>query len=417
MKAEIITIGDELLIGQTVDTNSAWIGAEMSRIGFEMRQITSISDKEQDILNTLGMVCGRADVVLITGGLGPTSDDITKNTLCRYFDTELVRNETVLGMIKEMLSRRGFTLNDNNIRQADVPGSCRVLLNNTGTAPGMWFEKGGTIFISMPGVPFEMRHIMTERVLPLLREKFKSQVVIHRNILTYGTFEAMLAETLEGFESGLPEAIRLAYLPSYGIIKLRLTAIGKNRDELETLVEAQVVKLREIIPELIISEVDEPMESIVFKMLSERGETLSLAESCTGGRIASLVTSIPGSSKIFLGSVVSYDNSIKTGVLGVDPSIIEQHGAVSRETVISMAEKVRLLFRTDWAIATSGIAGPDGGTPGKPVGTVWVSVSSASGTIAETYVYGQDRQVNISRFSVAALNLLRKQIIAARDNN
>jgi nicotinamide-nucleotide amidase len=412
MKAEIITIGDELLIGQTVNTNSAWIGTELNKIGFEIYRMTSISDNRDHILKTLAEVSGRSDVVLITGGLGPTSDDITKPTLCEFFETRLVFNQEVFTMIEKMLLRRNFPLNDNNRRQAEVPESCRVLLNSEGTAPGMWFERNNTIFISLPGVPFEMMHIMTEHVIPELKQKFTTQVIIHRNIMTYGASEARLAEILSNFEAGLPGEIKLAYLPAYGIIKLRLTGLGRESKSLSDAIEKQVRRLYSIIPEFIYGENEESLEKAVGRLLIERNATVSTAESCTGGKIAQLITGIPGSSEYYVGSVVAYSNSAKTKILNVPEETLLKFGAVSKETVEIMAKGVRELLKTDFAVATSGIAGPTGGTEEKPVGTIWIAVSSDKETVSEKRVYGNDRTINITRFSIAALNLLRKQIIS-----
>jgi nicotinamide-nucleotide amidase len=411
MKAEIITIGDELLIGQTVDTNSAFMGAELSALGFTIVQITSISDKREMILSTLKEKAGKADVVLITGGLGPTSDDITKQTLCEFFETRLIINAEVLKGIEKMMARRNYPLNENNRKQAEVPETCRVLSNAAGTAPGMWFEKNGTIFISMPGVPYEMKYIMTEHVIPELKKRFTSQHIIHRNIMTYGTFEAKLAETLTDFEAGLPDNIKLAYLPSAGVIKLRLTGTGSNRDDLSKAIEKQVSKLYKTIPYLIYGENEESLEMVVGRLLVQKGQSICTAESCTGGEISHLITSVPGSSRYFKGSVIAYANSVKTKLLGVPEEIIDKYGAVSKETVEIMASRTRDLFDTDFAVATSGIAGPEGGTTEKPVGTIWISVSSRQKNIVEKFTYGNDRVINIRRFSYAALNLLRKQII------
>jgi nicotinamide-nucleotide amidase len=411
MKASIITIGDELLIGQTIDTNSAWMGAELSKAGFDVYRITTVHDRREDIIYALSEVAGKTDVVLITGGLGPTSDDITKQTLCEFFDTHLVLNYEVLRMIEEMMSHRNYPMNENNRRQAEVPESCRILKNGAGTAPGMWFEKGGTIYISMPGVPHEMEYIMTELVLPELNKRFTSQIIIHRNIMTYGTFEAKLAEILTTFEAGLPENIKLAYLPSSGVIKLRLTGTGSNYNSLSNLINEQVSKLYVTIPELIYGEDEESLEMVIGKLLKSTKKTVSTAESCTGGEIAHLLTSVPGSSSYFTGSVIAYANSVKTQLLGVEEYTIEKQGAVSEETVKEMAIGARKLFNTDYAIATSGIAGPDGGTEAKPVGTVWIAVASEKDVICEKNVFGNDRITNIRRFSLASLNLLRKQII------
>jgi nicotinamide-nucleotide amidase len=411
MKAAIITIGDELLIGQTIDTNSAWMGAELSKAGFDVYRITSVHDRREDIIYTLNEAAGKTDVVLITGGLGPTSDDITKQTLCEFFETHLVMNNEVLSMIEEMMSHRKFPMNDKNRRQAEVPQSCRVLKNAAGTAPGMWFEKEGTIYISMPGVPHEMKYLMTELVLPELNKRFTSQTIIHKNIMTYGTFEAKLAEILTTFESELPENIKLAYLPASGVIKLRLTGTGSDFDSLSNLINEQVSKLYETIPELIYGEDEESLEMVIGRLLKSNKKTISTAESCTGGAIAHLLTSFPGSSAYFKGSVIAYANSIKTQLLGVQEHIIKKQGAVSEDTVKEMAIGARKLFSSDYAVATSGIAGPDGGTVAKPVGTIWIAVASEREVICEKHVFGNDRITNINRFSLAALNLLRRQII------
>ncbi len=410
MKAQIITIGDELLIGQTVDTNSAWIGAELSKLGFDVIRKISIHDRREDILATLAEVNGKSDIVMITGGLGPTSDDITKQTLCEFFRTRLVINHDVLNMIEEMFSKRNWPMNDTNRRQAEVPEACMVLKNAAGTAPGMWFEKDRTIFVSMAGVPHEMIYIMKEHVLPELKKRFSSQAIIHKNIMTYGVGESSLAEILTGFEQGLPPEIKLAYLPSYGIIKLRLTATGPDRQYLENIVEHQVKKLYNTIPDLIYGEDEESFEAAIGRMLKGKGATLCTAESCTGGKIASMLTSVPGSSAYYIGSVIAYENSVKKDLLGVSSEILDNYGAVSRECVEEMAEGARRLLKTDYSVATSGIAGPDGGSESKPVGTVWIAVSSESGTKSGRFNFGADRIININRFSTAALNLLWKQI-------
>lgn len=411
MKAEIITVGDELLIGQTIDTNSAWIGAELSMAGFDIQRKTSVHDRRSDILKVLSEAFGKADVVIITGGLGPTSDDITKPALCEFFDTRLVINQDVLAMVEEMMRRRNFPMNENNRKQAEVPESCRVLTNSAGTAPGMWFEKEGTIFISLPGVPAEMKYIMNKHVMPLLKKRFTSQIIIHKNIMTYGAPEARLAEMLTSFESSLPECIKLAYLPSSGIIKLRLTGTGPDHKIIEELVSEQVRKLYSIIPDLIYGEDEESLEMVVGRLLREKKKTLVTSESCTGGNIAHMITSVSGSSDYFKGSVIAYANIVKTDLLGIDNKLIEKHGAVSEPVVSAMAEKARSLLTADFGVATSGIAGPTGGTKEKPVGTLWTAVASESGTVAEKHTFGTERTSNIMRFSMCALNLLRKQII------
>jgi nicotinamide-nucleotide amidase len=414
MKAEIISIGDELLIGQTVNTNAAWIGAEMSKLGFSINRTVSIPDKRIDIFNALKEVEGKADVVLITGGLGPTSDDITKPVLCEFFETKLVTDDVVLKMITKMMQQRNFPMNENNRRQADVPENCKVLYNATGTAPGMLFERGGTIFISMPGVPLEMKHIMAEHVLPLIGKRFHSQTIVHKNVMTYGAPEARLAEILTGFEAGLPEIISLAYLPSFGIIKLRLTGKGEERGLVESAIKEQVEKLYAIIPELIYAEDEETMEMTVGRLLKEKKSTLCTAESCTGGNIASMITSVPGSSKYYKGSIIAYSNEVKTDLLKVPAEMIGKFGAVSPEVAESMAKGARGRLSADYSIAVTGIAGPDGGTEEKPVGTVCISVDSDKGQVTESFIFGSDRNVNIMRFSIAALNMLRKQILRGK---
>ncbi len=411
MKALIITIGDELLIGQTVDTNSAWMGSELSKLGFDVYRRISIHDNREDIIYALNEASGKADIALITGGLGPTSDDITKQTLCEYFVTRLITDNTVLGMIEKMMSHRNYPMNDNNRRQAEVPESCRVLTNATGTAPGMWFEKNGTIFVSMPGVPLEMKYIMNEHVLPYLKKRFTTQVILHRNIMTYGTFEAKLAEMLTDFESQLPKNIKLAYLPSSGIIKLRLTGTGTSLESLQKTINYQVALLYRIIPDFIYAENEESLELVIGKLLKSKNKVVCTAESCTGGAIAKKLTSIPGSSAYFTGSVISYANSVKTGLLEVKEEAISEHGSVSEEVVKQMATGAKKLFKTEYAVATSGIAGPDGGTEAKPVGTLWIAVAGPDETVTEKRTFGNDRITNINRFSLAALNLLRKEII------
>lgn len=411
MKASVITIGDELLIGQTVDTNSAWIGGEMSKSGFDVYMSMSVHDRRNDITEALDLASKKSNVVLITGGLGPTSDDITKQTLCEYFNTHLMVNETVLKMVEDMMSHRKLPLNENNRKQAEVPESCKVLPNSTGTAPGMWFEKDNVIYVSMPGVPHEMKHLMNTFVLPELKKRFTTQKIIHKNIMTYGTFEAKLAEILTDFELALPENIKLAYLPASGVIKLRLTATGENYDPLEEQINEQVKNLYNIIPEFIYGENEESLPMVVGKLLKDKQKTMCSAESCTGGDIAHMITGISGSSAWYKGSVIAYSNEVKINILNVCPDSLNIHGAVSEEVVKEMATNVRKLLTSDFSIATSGIAGPTGGSVDKPVGLVWIAVASENGVISEKKIFGSDRLSNITRFSLAALNLLRKQII------
>jgi nicotinamide-nucleotide amidase len=412
MKAEIIAIGDELLIGQTIDSNSAWIAAELNKIGIEVTGISEIPDDADRIKKLLGNAVKRSELVLLTGGLGPTSDDITKKTLCEFFNTHLVRDEEVLANISALLGRRGVQLNDNNLAQADVPASCTVLMNLMGTAPGMWFEVDGTVVVSMPGVPYEMKYLVQEHLIPRLRKSGVGSSIIHRNVMTYGLPEAHLAELLTQFESELPEGVKLAYLPSSGVIKLRLTARAMDTTRSEEILDQLVARLKTIIPDLIFAEYEVTLEEEVCRLLINKGLTLSLAESCTGGNISRMITSIPGSSGWFTGSVIAYSNKIKENVLGVKSSTIADFGAVSVECASEMAEGIRRLTGSSVSVATTGIAGPSGGTAVKPVGTVCIAVSTSSGTISESSVYGTDRLLNIRRFSLAALNLLRRQIIS-----
>ncbi len=410
--AEIITIGDEILIGQTVDTNSAWLGSQLNLYGMRVNRITSISDKKEEIISALDEALGRAGLVLMTGGLGPTSDDITKETLAEYFGSRLVTDSGVLEEVTERLRRRNLEMNEHNRRQALVPDRCTVLVNHAGTAPGMLFNSNGKLVISMPGVPSEMKHIMQVHVLPMMAAIAGGMVILHKNIMTYGTFEAKLAERLEGFEQGLPPEIRLAYLPAHGVIKLRLTGSGTDAELLRTRMAEQVQKLYAVIPDVIYGEDEVTLEEIIGKLLINNHLTLSTAESCTGGKVASMITSVPGSSAWFRGSVVAYDNSIKTGILKVDPGIISRYGAVSEETAVAMAKGIRQLTGTDYAVAVTGIAGPTGGTPGKPVGTVWIAIASDRGVVAEQHRFADDRNINIARSATTSLNMLRKQIIS-----
>jgi nicotinamide-nucleotide amidase len=410
--AEIITIGDEILIGQTVDTNSAWIGMQLNLLGVMVSRITSVSDRREEIKSALSEALGRTGLVLMTGGLGPTSDDITKETLAEYFGSKLVTDGEVLAVVTERLRKRNLELTDNNRRQALVPDNCTVLANHMGTAPGMLFNADGKIIISMPGVPSEMQHIMQEHVLPLVASRAGGRVIIHKNIMTYGTFEAKLAERLMIFEQELPREVRLAYLPAWGVIKLRLTGIGDDRNSISGMIDEQVRKLYSIIPDVIYGEDEATLEEIIGNLLLDNHLTLSTAESCTGGKIASLITSVPGSSAWFRGSVVAYDNSIKTSLLHVDPETIRLHGAVSEETAVAMARGIRKLTGTDYSVAVTGIAGPAGGTPEKPVGTVWIAVASYSGVVVEKHSFADNRIINISRSATTALNMLRKQIIS-----
>jgi len=411
MKAEIITIGDEILIGQTVDTNSAWMANQLNLIGVDITRIVSISDNKDEIIKALDDAKNRSELVLITGGLGPTNDDITKPTLAEYFDTKLVQNTEVLKHIEAFVLKRKASMNVRNAQQADVPENCEIIKNELGTAPGMKFKKDGVTFISMPGVPFEMKKIMSDYIIPELRKKDSSEHIIHKVVLTQGWPEARLAEFLEDWEKNIPNEIALAYLPSPGIIKLRLTAKGNDKNLLEQLIADQVIKLEKLIPNLICGYDNERLEDIIGILLKEKNKTLSLAESCTGGNISHLITSIAGSSSYYLGGVVAYANEIKESILGVSKSNIDNYGAVSKQVVEEMAEGVRSLYHSDFAIATSGIAGPTGGNEEKPLGTTWIAIASENKVLSKKYVFGNHRGRNIQMASVVALNMLRKVIL------
>jgi nicotinamide-nucleotide amidase len=410
MLAEIITIGDELLIGQVIDTNSAWMAEQLNMVGIRVHQITSISDNEEHILTTLKEASTRAQLILITGGLGPTKDDITKHTLCKYFDTTLVFSEDAYKNVERLFAARGVAVTELNRLQAMVPANCKVIPNPNGTAPCMWFEKEGCIYVSMPGVPFEMKAIMEEQIIPRLLDKL-NQVIIHRTILTEGVGESMLASIIEPWEGSLPSYIKLAYLPQPGMVRLRLTAYGTDRTELQDAITKAEKELYPYAGKFIYGFDDDTMESVIGKLLRKKGMTLSTAESCTGGNIAQLITSIAGSSDYFKGSVVAYANEIKEEFLGVPHQVLVEHGAVSEQTVIAMAEGIRKRFLTDYSIAVSGIAGPTGGTEEKPVGTTWIAVATPKETIARKFLFGDHRGRNIRKASVSGLNMLRSKLV------
>ena len=410
MNAEIITIGDELLIGQVVDTNSAFIARELNRIGISVFQITAVSDCCQHVITALEEASRRVPLVLITGGLGPTKDDITKNVFAEYTGDRLVLHDETLRRIESMMAARNITMNPLNRKQAEVPSRCTVIPNSCGTAPGMWFEKNGVVYISMPGVPFEMKTMMRNELLPRLQQQFGTENILHRTLLVAGFPESELALLIEDWENALPPHIKLAYLPGGGMIRLRLSTSGVDMQELEVQTKEQIEKLRHILGDHIISEIDELIEEIVAQMLIEKNQTVATAESCTGGNIARLLTSISGSSAYFKGSVVAYANEVKENLLRVNPADIRQYGAVSEQVVTQMATSIRYLMEVDYGVATSGIAGPTGGTPDKPVGTIWIAVASTSKIATKLLHYGNNRESNIQRTSTAALNLLREMI-------
>lgn len=400
MNIEIITIGDELLIGQVIDTNSAWMSRKMSGVGFDVVYITSIKDSKEAIYTAIEDGFGRADILLVTGGNGPTKDDITKTTLCEYFDDQLVFDNKVLENIENLFKERNFTLNELTRNQAYVPQNSTVIQNRVGTAPVLWFEKNGKILVSMPGVPFEMRWAMKEEVIPRLTKRFQTKTFLKHVFYTQGISESALAMHLNDFEEQLPNGFGLAYLPGGGIIRLRLSVKG---DEHTAEMEKQAAKLKELLGDYLLAESEDPLQQLLGNTLKDKGMTLSLAESCSGGYIAHLLTSIAGSSAYFKGGVVSYADSAKVNLLHVEQSTLDAHGAVSQQVVEEMAQGAINAFGTDCAIAVSGIAGPDGGTDEKPVGTVWICTICKDTMVSKQYLFGKSRENNIRRSAVMAL--------------
>jgi nicotinamide-nucleotide amidase len=411
MTAEIISIGDELLIGQVMNTNASWMAQQLHAIGISIRQIVAISDDKEEIRTALDNAFSRTDLILVTGGLGPTRDDITKNALCEYFGARLVIHEPSLEIIRKFFAARGLGLTEHNRKQAEVPDNCVPILNYHGTAPGMWFEKEGKILISMPGVPFEMEAMMENQILPRLSANDNNLVVVHKTVQTHGEGESILMEMIRDWEDALPKNFRLAYLPQPGIVRLRLTAFGADRESVASQIESQIASLRRLIPNLIFGYGNETMEEVIGKLLKSKHATLSTAESCTGGYLAHLITSVPGASEYFAGSVIAYANQVKHDLLGVSEDSLRNFGAVSEQVVREMAEGARKRFETDYALSTSGIAGPDGGTPEKPVGLVWVCLATQQQTISKKFMFGEHRGRNIRRTGLEALNLLRLQLI------
>ena len=408
---EIITIGDEILIGQIVDTNSAWMAVELNKAGFQLAQITSVHDEADHIKKALDEALLRADVVLMTGGLGPTKDDITKQTLCEYFGTKLVLNPDVLENIQQIYHTRQSVMNELTKSQAMVPENCTVIQNRAGSAPITWFEKEGKVIVSMPGVPLEMKKVMSEEIIPRLQKYFKTPAIIHKTVQVYGIPESQLALRLTEWENALPEYLHLAYLPNFGIVKLRLSGAGQDEYKLEDAINLQIETLKSILGESIFAYEDKPVEKIIYEKLKISGLTVSTAESCTGGNIAHRLTLIPGISDCFKGSVVAYHNELKINALGVSARDIEQYGAVSSQVATQRAEGARKVMQTDLAVATTGIAGPTGGTDEKPVGTIWISVSSPERTITRSFNFGQFARENfIERSTMAALMMLNEMI-------
>ncbi|MBR1957574.1 MAG: competence/damage-inducible protein A [Tidjanibacter sp.] len=410
MKADIITIGDEILIGQIVDTNSAWMAQRLGEIGLSVRRKYSIGDRREEIVAAVEDSLAASEVVLITGGLGPTKDDITKKVLAEIFHSTLVRHEETYARVERMMTARGIEFNALNQGQALVPECCTVLPNHKGTAPGMWFEREGRVVVSLPGVPFEMEALMTESVLPRLRSHFNLQSVVHRTAITYGLAESMLAERIAPWEDALPDYLHLAYLPSPSQLRLRLSAYDVDAEQATQEIDAQFEALMPLLGDYFVGWESDTLQSVVAEMLTARGETLAAAESCTGGALSAKFTAMSGASEYFWGAVVSYDNSVKENVLGVSHSDLEQYGAVSEQVARQMAEGVRRVCSTTYGVATTGIAGPTGGSADKPVGTVWTAVAGPQGTVAQMKVHGRLRAQNIDRAASAAINLLRLYI-------
>ena len=413
MKAAIVTIGDEILIGQIVDTNSGFIAKSLDRIGIETHEMLSISDNKQHILDTFASLQYKVDVVIITGGLGPTKDDITKHTLCEYFGDTLVRNTEVENHVIDLIERAlGQVASQINKDQALVPSQCTVLHNQVGTAPGMWIKKEDTVFISLPGVPYEMKYLIENQVIPKLVHEYRRPYIVHKTILTYGQGESHVAERIEDWENQLPEYIKLAYLPSPGRVRLRLTARGENKHQLEEAIAANVESLDAIIYDIIVGfEEDDTIEVVLGRILKEKKQTIATAESCTGGKIAQLVASVPGASTYFKGSVVAYATEVKTKVLGISDAFIAEHSVVSKEVASAMALSVQKMMQTDYAIATTGNAGPTKGDEDAEVGTVCIALATPNGVIVEEFNFGQPREKVIDRAVIKSLEMLQKEIL------
>jgi len=410
MKAQIITIGDEILIGQILDTNSAWIAQQLNMSGIRVAEMKSVSDTREAILEAL-KAGQSADLVLLTGGLGPTKDDITKKVLAEFLGVELAFHEPTYNRIAAYFEKRSFTLTPAHREQCFMPQDAEILLNEMGTAPGMWMQKNNTIYVSMPGVPYEMKHLVSERVLPRLRGNAQLRPIVHRTILTAGTGESVIAQRIEDFENNLPDFVKLAYLPNLGIVRLRLTATGNDEAALNQILEEKKAEIHTLIPEFVFGEETETLEEVLGRKLKEKGVMLGTAESCTGGYIAHKITSISGSSAYFGGSVVAYSNKLKTNLLNVNPEALKAHGAVSEETVREMVAGALDMLGVDYAVAVSGIAGPGGGTPDKPVGTIWTAVGNRQEIITKKLTLTKYRMRNIQLTSNLTLNMLRKFVI------
>ncbi len=416
MQAEIITIGDEILIGQIVDTNSAFMAELLNMNGISVKQISSVSDNKEHIIKALDEAKERADIILITGGLGPTKDDITKKTLCEYFNTTTRFDEDAYLDVVNLFAQYGKEVSPINRLQAEVPAICEVIRNYNGTAPCMWFDVDGKVFVSMPGVPYEMKALMKNQVVPKLKARFMFPFIFHKTVLTQGIGESALSEMISGWEDSLASVnIKLAYLPAPGMVRLRLSTKGEDEKKLRSAIENKIEELKTIIAEYIygyeiFGEENETLEQTIGKLLKQKNKTISTAESCTGGYISHLITKVPGSSDYYTGSIISYSYEIKETELGVPKDVLEKQGAVSQPVVEQMAKAIREKYHTDYSIAASGIAGPGGGTKDKPVGTVWIAIATPEKVFSEKFQFGNDRERNIHKTANAALNMLRKEL-------
>lgn len=406
-----ISIGDELLIGQVINTNAAWLGEQLSGAGFQLHSALTIGDAEKDILNAFN-ACMDADLVLVTGGLGPTADDITKPTVCKFFDTELAFCQPAYDNVVSLFKRRGFEMSERNRSQAMLPKACQYIPNTYGTAPCMWLEKNGVVFAFMPGVPFEMKGIFNDELLPRIKARFHAVPYEKRVIMTTGIGESFLADRIKDWEDALPNFLSLAYLPQHGMVRLRLSGRHEDAKFLHETMENETAKLKSLISDYIFAMQDKPIERVVFDLLNNKHQTFSSAESCTGGNIAHRITLIPGSSEVFRGAAVTYATPTKTKVLGVPAEIIEKHGVVSQPVVESMAKGVRELMEADFGLATTGVAGPGGGTEENPVGTVWVGLATHEKVVSKRFNFGKDRENVINRATIAAYEMLREELVS-----
>lgn len=408
IKAEIITIGDEILYGQITDTNTQWISAELDKIGIKTVRKSSVGDTEEAILTIFEESSKRADIVIVTGGLGPTKDDITKKTFCKYFNSELIDHPQAQIDVTAYFKKRGYILSGTNKSQYELPSNATYIKNTMGTAPGMWFEHNAVIYVSLPGVPYEMKGLMTLSILPKLQTHFKTPVIFHKVIRTIGIGESTLAEMIDVWEDALPSNIKLAYLPSMGSVRLRLTGFGEDLKTIENEVEAQYQQIFPTIQEFVYGYGDDELEDAVGRLLIQNQQTVSVAESCTGGYLGHRFTKVSGSSAYFMGGILAYDNAVKMNQLGVKEETLTSYGAVSEQTAIEMSENIRKIMGTTYGLATTGIAGPNGGTPEKPVGTIWIAIASENKTVTKKLTLGGFREQNIHLTAINILNLLRK---------